>query len=174
MGDSRSLLTDDMRACVGREFRWLTSFPIGANEIRRWAIAIHWPEEPPRRHWDDEWCAANGLGTVVAPDDFNPFAWATADPPLDRPINAMRPWPEPELGLPEPPTRANILSELTVRYGEARMRPGDVIRSTTHLAGYREREGRLGLMLYTTQEERWVNQRDEHVRTSSTTVIRYR
>jgi len=41
-----------------------------------------------------------------------------------------------------------------------------VIRSVTTLASYTEREGRLGLMLTTTTQERWVNQRDELVRTS--------
>ena len=43
-----------MRAAVGRDFRWLTSFPIGANEIRRWAIAIYHPALPPRLFWDDK------------------------------------------------------------------------------------------------------------------------
>ena len=174
MSDPRSLLTDDMRAAVGQEFRRLTSYPISANEIRRWAMAIYWPDIPPRRHWDDGFVAANGFGSIVAPDDFNPFAWAMAEPLLDSGLNAMRVWPEPELGLPEPETRAYILGELAVEYSTVRMRPGDVIRSTTSLKEYREREGRMGLMLYTTQQERWVNQLDELVRVSRTTVIRYR
>ena len=42
------------------------------------------------------------------------------------------------------------------------------------LASYSEREGRLGLMLVTTTEERWVNQRDELLRTSRIHVLRYR
>lgn len=172
--DPRSLLTDEMRGAVGREFRWLTSYPISANEIRRWAMAVYFPETPPRRFWDDAYAASVGQGSIVAPEDFNPFAWAMADPQLDSGINAMRVWPEPDLDLPEPPTRAYILGQLDVTYTGVKMRPDDVIRSTTRLAGYREREGRMGLMLYTTQEEQWTNQNDELIRTFASTVIRYR
>jgi hypothetical protein len=59
-----------------------------------------------------------------------------------------------------------------VDYG-VRMRPGDVITSVSRLAGYTEREGRLGLMLFTTTEDTWTNQRDETVKTSRSTLIRY-
>ena len=98
----------------------------------------------------------------------------TAEPRPDRNVWAERPWPEPELGLPEPLARANILSELGVAYTGVRMRPGDVIRSTTKLAGYTEREGRLGLLLITTTEDRWENQDGALVRTSRLDLIRYR
>lgn len=170
----RSLLTDAMRAAVGRDFRWLTSFPIGANEIRRWAMAVYHPALPPRLFWDDAYAAATPFGGIVAPEDFNPFAWMTAEPRPDSIVRAGRPWPEPELGLPEPLTRANILSGLGVAYTGVRMRPGDVIRSTTRLAGYTEREGRLGLLLITTTEDRWENQDGALVRTSRLELIRYR
>ena len=53
------------------------------------------------------------------------------------------------------------------------MRPGDVITSVSRLAGYSEREGRLGLMLFTTSEDTWTNQRGETVKTSRNTLIRY-
>ena len=79
-----------------------------------------------------------------------------------------------ELGLPEPAARANIISGLEVEYTGIRMRPGDVVRSTTRLAAYAEREGRLGLMLVTTTEDRWVNQHDELLRTSRIILLRYR
>jgi N-terminal half of MaoC dehydratase len=59
-----------------------------------------------------------------------------------------------------------------VDYG-ARMRPGDVITSVRRLAGYSEREGRLGLMLFTTTEDTWSNERGEMVKTTRGTIIRY-
>ena len=38
---------------------------------------------------------------------------------------------------------------------------------------YGEREGRLGLMLFTVTEDNWTNQNDELVKTSRSTLIRY-
>jgi hypothetical protein len=53
------------------------------------------------------------------------------------------------------------------------MRPGDVITSVSTLTGYLERQGRLGLMLFSTQLDRWTNQDDELVKSTSMTLIRY-
>ena len=61
---------------------------------------------------------------------------------------------------------------MEVEYG-VRMRPGDVITSVRSLSGYREREGRLGLMLFTVTEDNWTNQNDELVRRRVSTAIRY-
>jgi hypothetical protein len=61
---------------------------------------------------------------------------------------------------------------LEVTYG-VRMRPGDVITSVSSLTGYQERQGRLGLMLLSTQSDRWTNQDDELVKSTSMTLIRY-
>lgn len=163
-----------MRACVGRDFRWITSFPIAANEIRRWAVAIYHPEMPPRLFWDDEFAARTRHGGIVAPEDFNPFAWMTAEPAFGTGVRAERPWPEPELGLPDPPSRAYIITGMDIEHTGVRLRPGDVVRSITSLQGYTEREGRMGLMLTTTTEDRWLNQRDELVRTSRIHLLRYR
>ena len=61
---------------------------------------------------------------------------------------------------------------IDVDYG-VRMRPGDVITSVQSLAGYRERAGRLGQMLFSTSQNVWTNQRGEVVRRYQGTVIRY-
>jgi hypothetical protein len=61
---------------------------------------------------------------------------------------------------------------LEVEYG-VRMRPGDVITDVTRLAGYSEREGRLGLMLFTVTEQAWSNQSGDLVKRTKVTVIRY-
>jgi hypothetical protein len=61
---------------------------------------------------------------------------------------------------------------MEVEYG-VRMRPGDVITSVARLAGYREREGRLGMMLFTVSEDTWSNQDDDVVKRTKQTLIRY-
>ena len=171
--DPRSLLTEEMRAAVGREYAHRVSFPVAASDIRKWALAIYYPELPPRLFWDEAYAATTRFGGVVAPEDFNPFAWMAASPQPDvSPRSEV--YPEPWLGLPLPPTRANIISGLEVDYTATRMWPGDIISATNAIKSYTEREGRLGLMLITTTEEQWRNQRDELVRTSRTILIRYR
>jgi hypothetical protein len=169
-----TLITPQMQAAVGREYQWATSFPIDVSDIRRWAIAVYWPEPPPPLYWDEAHAATTRWGGIVAPEEFNPFAWMRAEPRGDMGPEAARPWPELSLGVEPPPTRANIAAGLEVEHTGVRMRPGDVIRSATRLAGYQERTGRMGLMLLTIMEERWVNQRDELVRTTRNTLIRYR
>ena len=54
-----------------------TSFPITDSDIRRWAIAVYYPEPAPRLFWDAEYAAGTVHGGIVAPEDFNPFAWLT-------------------------------------------------------------------------------------------------
>ena len=107
-------------------------------------------------------------------EDFNPFAWLTQTE-AEAGVSARAQGgfgPEETLGLPAPATTAIINGGTEVEYG-ARMRPGDVITSTTTLGEYKEREGRLGLMLFTITVDTWTNQRGETVKTSRGTLIRY-
>ncbi len=164
-----------MSAAVGRELGRRRSFPIASSDIRKWAIAVYYPEDPPRLFWDEEYAATTIHGGIVAPEDFNPFAWMAADPPGIRhpgvggggfvPVEAT-------IGLDPPRTTFNLNGGLEVAYG-VRMRPGDVITAVSSLSGYQERQGRLGLMLFSTQSDRWTNQDDELVKSSSMTMIRY-
>ena len=62
---------------------------------------------------------------------------------------------------------------MEVEYTGVPMRPGDVVRAVTVLADYSERTGRLGLMLFTTTEQRWTNQRGELIKTQRDVLIRY-
>lgn len=171
---AETLITPEMQSVVGREYKWSTSYPVAASDIRRWAVAVYFPELPPPLYWDEEYAAKTRWGGIVAPEEFNPFAWLRAEPRGDLGAEAKRPWPELSLGVEPPQTKANIVAGMEVEHTGVRMRPGDVVRSATRLAGYHEREGRLGLMLFTTMEDRWTNQRDELVRTSRIVLIRYR
>jgi hypothetical protein len=169
-------ISDSMRSVIGGEIGRQTSFPITDSDIRRWVIAVYYPETPPRRYWDPEYAKSTRQGGIVAPQDFNPFAWmaaSTEGPELDANIDPHDPnRTELLLGAEPHNLKFQLNGGLEVEYG-APMRPGDVITSVTRLAGYREREGRLGLMLFTTQEETWTNQDDEVVQRRSNTVIRY-
>jgi hypothetical protein len=61
---------------------------------------------------------------------------------------------------------------MSAEYGEP-IRPQDVITSVNRLAGYSERTGRLGHMLFTVLENTWTNQRDQFVKRTRMTLIRY-
>src|SRR5260370_5037166 len=74
------MISDAMRAATGRELSRAVSYPVSASDIRRWAIAVYFPAEPPPRYWDPEIAARSRWGGIVAPEDFNPFAWMSAEP----------------------------------------------------------------------------------------------
>jgi len=170
-------ISDEMRAAIGRTYGAMTSYPIAASDIRKWAVAIYYPEEPPRLYWDEEYAKTTPFGGIVAPEDFNPFAWMAADPPGVLRVRAgatssLDDIVEGKVGVKGPGLKFILNGGMETQYG-VRMRPGDVISSITSLAEYREREGRLGLMLFTITETRWTNQRGEMVKVQRSTNIRY-
>ena len=170
-----SLITEAMRDAIGRETGRTVSYPVSVSDIRRWAIAVYYPESAPRLFWDAEYAAGTSYGGIVAPEDFNPFAWLTrteADAGVVTRAAGGFVSAEEVLGVEKAATQSLINGGTEVEYG-VRMRPGDVITSVTTLAGYSEREGRLGLMLFTMSEDTWTNQRGETVKTSRNTLIRY-
>lgn len=173
MISARSRISDEMRAAVGRVVDWRVSFPVSESDIRRWAVAVYFPDEPPRRFWDAEY-ARRRYGGIVAPEEFNPFAWMVADQiiPVIAPERRDPDKLEKAIGIAGPGLMHQVNGGCEAVYGAA-IRPGDVISSETRLKEYRERHGRLGLMLITLTEVVWTNQREEHVRTGINTAIRY-
>jgi hypothetical protein len=170
-------ISDEMRAAVGREFGTpRRSVPISLSDIRKWALAIYYPEVPPRLFWDEEYAAKTSHGGIVAPEEFNPFAWFTEDGPnmpssYEGPVRGSG--PEEALGIAAPDTNFIMNGGIEYVHG-ARMRPGDVITSgLTKLVEYRERETRMGLMLFSVSETTWTNQKDEMVRITRGTLLRY-
>jgi acyl dehydratase len=140
------------------------SFPVEASDIRRWAIAVHWPQTPPPIYWDEDYARTTRWGGIIAPPEFNPFAW-----PIDRDAaTEWRPY-APEPG--EPGQR--LLNGGRKSVFALPIRPGDVIRARRRVRGYTEREGRFGTMLYVEMERELVNQHDELVRSDIDTIIRY-
>ena len=168
------MISDAMRAAVGRELSRAVSYPVSASDIRRWAVAVYFPEEPPPRYWDAEVAARSRWGGIVAPEDFNPFAWMAAEP---RGIPGRRGGSDADftercLGIAGPGLAQQLNGGCQVEYG-APIRVDDVITSVQRLARYSERDGRLGRMLLTDLESTWTNQRDEFVRRTTLTLIRY-
>lgn len=167
-------ITDAMRGAIGGVMGRQVSFPITASDIRRWAIAVYWPDDPPRLYWDEDYAKTTRHGGIIAPDEFNPFAWMVAekyDPPIK--VEGLDPGrTEKMLGVEPPAVKFQLNGGQDTEYGVT-MRPGDVITSLMTLGSYSERAGRHGLMLFTIFEMTWTNQRDELVRRTRRTLIRY-
>jgi hypothetical protein len=78
---------------------------------------------------------------------------------------------ENALGIDGPGLTTVLNGGMTAEYGEP-IRPQDVITSVTRLAEYSERTGRRH-MLFTVLENTWTNQRDQLVKRTRMTLIRY-
>ena len=115
-----------------------TSPPIGLAEVRRWAIAVYWPEPPPRVFWTRT-TRTTRYGGIVAPWDFNPVAWPLDRPPLPPGFGSM--------AFDAPWGQCLLNGGYVDRFG-APMRPGDVITESSALVGWEERETSLGLTLF--------------------------
>ncbi|MEO3855876.1 MaoC family dehydratase N-terminal domain-containing protein [Acrocarpospora sp. B8E8] len=165
-----------MRTALGSELGRRVSFPVSESDIRRWAIAVYWPEQSPQLFWDAAYAAGTRYGGIVAPEDFNPFAWMSAEawsPGDGEGIDANDPdRTELLLGIPGPGLKFQLNGGMSVEYGE-RIRPGDVITSVNRLESYTERQGRLGLMLMTVTEDTWTRADGTLVKRGRNTLIRY-
>jgi len=169
-------MTDEMRAIIGREYGTRTSYPISISDIRKWALAVYYPEPPPRLYWDEAYVAEAGIESIVAPEEFNPFGWITTEGPPPAPgEDGREPHIGPEwiFGVESPATSDRLNGGLDATYSGVRMRPGDVVSSVTRLAEYSERSGRLGLMLFTVTEQRWTNQEGQELKVQRDILIRY-
>ena len=123
--------------------------------------------------WDDEYARRGAHGGIVAPEEFNPFAWITRDGPVRHVADGPRGgFIERALGIEPPTLRHDLFGGVEITYG-ARMRPGDVIRSRAVLLDYWERAGTLGLMLFTAAEVRWTRVHGELIKIQRNVYIRY-
>ena len=162
--DALTYVTEDMRAAQGKWGGQRTAPPITETDIRRWAMATYYPRQPPRIYWDPEYAATTEWGGIVAPPDFNPFAW-----PVERTQGGR---PGPSGRRPDGKGLTGMNGGQTDTYGVP-MRPGDVVTARSRLVDWWERKGRLGHTLYARTEIEWRNQNDELVRTRMSISIRY-
>jgi hypothetical protein len=162
-----------MLAACGRSFDRMRSLPVSVSDIRRWAIAVYHPLPPPRMFWDEQYAAATVHRGIVAPEEFNPFAWCTAaGPVLPQPDGPPGAFVERALGIAPPDLEHDLFGGVELEYGGGRIRPGDVIDSESTLGGYWERYGSLGLMLFTAIEIRWTRG-EETIKVQRNVIVRY-
>jgi N-terminal half of MaoC dehydratase len=161
MTEVTTLVTPAMEEQQGTWCNEKVSPPVSESDIRRWAIASNWPETPPKLFWDAEHAASTHWGGIVAPEDFNPFAWPVPREAVD-----------PASSLPGLRGGHIMNGGQTDTYG-ARMRPGDVIRSRLQLSHWEERQGKSSLMLFTYYRTEWTNQDDTLVKSRLATVIQF-
>ena len=157
------LLDQDTIGWLGKALPALRSLPIDANDLRRWAQAVWYPEAPPAEQTDLDAAARGPWGGLVAPRDFNPYAWHPDFHP------EAYPWMR---GMGTEVGRRGLNGGQRTWYGEP-LRPGDVVSSEVTLVDAFEKDGRLGTMLFLTDEARWTNQRGDLVRLSERTTIYY-
>lgn len=159
---ANTYVTEDIRKWLDVERDVMVSPPISESDIRKWAIAVYWPETPPKKYWDAEYARTSRWGGIVAPEEFNPFAW-----PIERQETVR-------LGgdIGKEPGKRVLNGGSEARYYTP-MRPGDVIRSGTQLVEVYEKTGRLGIMMFLINETTWTNQNGEAVKVDRKTNIRY-
>ena len=158
-----TLVTPELEERKGVWVEGQTSFPVSESDIRKWAIASYWPEEPPPLYWDEEYAKTTRWGGIIAPQDFNPFAW-----PVKRPPQRAGPARTGPGGV----ALTGMNGGQVDTYGVPQ-RPGDVVRSRSRIKGWTERPTRLGLTLFVETEIEWRNQNDDLVRRRISTGIRY-
>lgn len=172
MTQAASYITPELKARVGaKETR--VSLPVTLNDIRKWAIAIYWPETPPREFWDEEYAKQTRWGGIVAPQEFNPFAWSLHPNPTLLTGGGRR-GPNGEFLKAEGPRRGGTFNASDEAEYFQPIRPGDVITGMGGLKEvYEKTGGRTGLMLFEVTENRWTNQRGELVALHRGTMIHY-
>jgi N-terminal half of MaoC dehydratase len=154
-------LDADTLAWLGRPTAPVVSLPVGANDIRRWAMAVYYPEPPPAAFFDLDAAATGPWGGMVAPRDFNPFAWVSEFHP------EAYPWMR---GMGTEPGSRGLNGGQRSRYF-APIRPGDAITCVATLVDAYEKDGKLGTMLFLVDESRWTNQDGELVKLGLRTSI---
>lgn len=132
---------------------WRVAPPITSSDIRRWAIAVYWPDSPPARFLEGTE-EASKAPDAVAPQEFNPFAWLPGGPPRTGAAEGVR----------------RVLGGCRIRYG-APIRPGDVIHSRVRLDRWEPKKSRQGELLVVDYSHEWRNQTDDVVRDAVYTLI---
>jgi hypothetical protein len=171
--EATSWISEEMRGLIGRPFNQARSYPVSESDIRKWAIAVYFPDPPPAHYYDEGAARAGVHGGIVAPEDFNPFAWLSAEPGMAARRATFDPdYLEHRFGIAGPGLATNLNAGLNTTYGP-RIRPGDVISSESQVVSYEEKQGRRGRMLITVIRTVWTNQDGTVVKTVDQTAIRY-
>jgi acyl dehydratase len=156
-----ALLDADTIDWLGRPLEPLVALPVDANDVRRWAQAIWYPERPPAELVDLDVAAKGPWRALAAPRDFNPYAWNPDSHP------EAYPWMR---GMGTEPGRRGLNGGQRSWYF-APIVPADVVTQVVTLVDAYEKEGKIGPMLFLVDESRWTNQRGELVKIGQRTTI---
>lgn len=183
-GPAERLVTPEMHARRGLWQDDAVCPPIAESDVRQWAIAVYWPEKPPRLFWDAAYATATRWGGIVALEDFNPFAWPIESQVRHR-VAEVNPAglaldrfgiPVPHRGAVRPPDDWPPISGMNAGREDEfglRMRPGDVIAARVRLADWSIASTRFGPTLFATTEIEWRNDGGDLVRLRRQSNMRY-
>ena len=157
--ESESLITDEMRASIGREGP-PTVYEIEKLGIRQYARAVGHIDPV---FYDEDYAKSKGHRSLVAPPRYlgqAPIRSATYGGPGAQMQQGGRRWRALDGGSEH-------------RYTGVEICAGDVLTSVTRTTDIKQREGRLGPMLITTSETVYTNQNGEVVCRVIGTGIQY-
>ena len=167
-----SIITDEMRALIGKEVKGPTSEPVTVTEIRRFSQAV-FDNDPV--HYDTPEAASSKFGGVVAP---GPFA-SLYGPRLGYRRYFGEPDPMVNHALDWTGNNNPLVEEtedtLTVKWPEGFVsfhggdemeilqlaKPGERISSTRRISEIREREGSTGRLGFVVAETIFTNEKGE-------------
>ena len=154
-----SLITDEMRASIGRESE-PTTLEIDKTSVRMFARAVGYTDPV---YYDEAAAKAAGYRSLPAPAGY--LGTPIYDP--NRRSAGSQPAPEPSRPL------KRVLNGGTEVEYLADICAGDVLTARSAVASIEERKGRLGEMLITTTRTTYRNERGEVVAIMTGTGIRY-
>ena len=81
MTEVDTLVTPEMEERKGVWGPETVSYPVSESDIRKWAIAVYWPNTPPRLYWDADYAKTTRWGGIVAPEDALHDEWQVGPAP---------------------------------------------------------------------------------------------
>lgn len=158
---SEDLITEEVKAQIGKGPEPVTGDPILARDIRRYALAI---EDPNPLYHDENYAKKSKYHGVIAPLGY--VVWSAQSYKKN-----VFPSETREDGIPKeavlmimPP----VPLQRAVRAGDEfeffqRIHEGDVITCKMRLAEVYQKEGKTGPMVFSTTESTYTNQKGELV-----------
>ena len=162
-----SLITDEVKAMIGRESEPITGYEVSEHEIRRYCHAV---DDINPLYLDKREAEKSVYGGIVAPPLFHSIPFATS-----LPLSELR-----EDGLPAARPGSPIVPLKVTRtmFGGTEVefirpvRPGDILTSTTKIDDIYERTGRSETnMVFVIRETIFTDQKGEVVAIERSTGI---
>jgi len=163
LADAVPLITDEMRAHIGKESDPTTS-EVDRTAIRMFARSVGHTDPI---YYDEAAAKAAGYRDLVAPPGY-------LGTPVFNPNSPSRRGGGGMFGGPEPgrPLKRILNGGTEIEYFED-ICAGDVLTSSSHVANYEETKGSIGDMLITTTKTVYKNQLGKVVAIMTGTGIRY-